>query len=163
MKKPPRWPGAIVVITLMAAFCAVAAAQNLYRWVDSNGNVQYSDQPPPGDAKDAKQLNRNQPALDDNAQTSSDSDSYIEQEAEFRERQKSQNEQEKNARLEAEKVATIKKNCEIARNNLRTLTDPTGGRARQVNSEGVLVWLSQEQVDKEKEQARKDIEKWCKG
>ena len=50
---------------LMFAHCAFAAAlvapcfahaqTNVYRWVDKDGKVQFSDSPPPADAKDATQ------------------------------------------------------------------------------------------------------------
>lgn len=37
------------------ALAAAASAQSVYRWVDANGRVQYSDQPPPADAKNVQQ------------------------------------------------------------------------------------------------------------
>ena len=37
------------------ALCGIASAQSVYRWVDANGRVQYSDQPPPPDAKNVQQ------------------------------------------------------------------------------------------------------------
>ena len=40
--------------TFAAAFCANAQT-NVYRWVDKDGKVQFSDSPPPADAKDATQ------------------------------------------------------------------------------------------------------------
>ena len=45
-------------LTFLAAALAatfVAQAQTVYRWVDKDGKVQYSDTPPPADAKDATQ------------------------------------------------------------------------------------------------------------
>lgn len=46
----------LVVLSLVAvgALAADAAAQTLYRYVDANGRVVYSDQPPPPTAKDAQ-------------------------------------------------------------------------------------------------------------
>ncbi len=40
---------------LLAAMALNAAAQALYRWVDENGRVQYSDMPPPANVKNAQQ------------------------------------------------------------------------------------------------------------
>jgi glutaredoxin len=40
--------------TIAAAFCANAQT-NVYRWIDKDGKVQFSDSPPPADAKDATQ------------------------------------------------------------------------------------------------------------
>jgi|CXWK01.1.fsa_nt_gi hypothetical protein len=47
----------IVTICLLslAVIASVADAQTLYRWVDKNGKVTYSDQPPPKDIKKVEQ------------------------------------------------------------------------------------------------------------
>lgn len=44
----------ILLIGLLLS--AAADAQQVYRWVDSDGVVHYSDQPPPDDAKDATEV-----------------------------------------------------------------------------------------------------------
>ena len=46
-----------IIVAVLAACCITAAdAQtNVYRWVDKDGKVQYSDTPPPRDAKSATQ------------------------------------------------------------------------------------------------------------
>lgn len=46
----------LLVASCAALLCAgLACAQSVYRWVDANGRVQYSDQPPPANAKDVQQ------------------------------------------------------------------------------------------------------------
>lgn len=40
---------------LLALFAATAFAQGAYRWVDKDGKVHYSDEPPPADARKAEQ------------------------------------------------------------------------------------------------------------
>ena len=45
------------IFAVLAAIPAVSDAQSVYRWVDANGRVQYSDQPPPSDAKNVQQKN----------------------------------------------------------------------------------------------------------
>jgi glutaredoxin len=47
----------VVASLLMAALAGATAAQTVYRWVDANGRVQYSDQPPPPDAKNVQERN----------------------------------------------------------------------------------------------------------
>ena len=50
--------GTIALSFLAAALACVFAAQaqtNVYRWVDKEGKVHFSDAPPPADAKDATQ------------------------------------------------------------------------------------------------------------
>ena len=46
--------GAIVLAALAAAFAATAQT-NVYRWVDKDGKVHFSDTPPPEDAKSVSQ------------------------------------------------------------------------------------------------------------
>jgi glutaredoxin len=48
----------LISTALVAALVAVTStAQTVHRWIDSNGRVQYSDQPPPPGAKDAQLRN----------------------------------------------------------------------------------------------------------
>lgn len=47
----------MTALAVIAALPAVSGAQSVYRWVDANGRVQYSDQPPPADAKNVQQKN----------------------------------------------------------------------------------------------------------
>jgi len=56
-----RIPIATLSAVVIAALASGALAQSLYRYVDPNGRVVYSDQPPPATAKDAqtKQLPQN--------------------------------------------------------------------------------------------------------
>lgn len=44
----------LAFVTLAALFASAAAAQSLYRYIDANGRVVYSDQPPPPSAKDVQ-------------------------------------------------------------------------------------------------------------
>lgn len=47
---------AAVLVLVASAWCADAAAQTtLYRWVDKDGKVHFTDTPPPSDAKAAEQ------------------------------------------------------------------------------------------------------------
>lgn len=45
------------VTALLALAFSVTAGAQLYKWVDKDGRVSYSDTPPPKDAKDVKQRN----------------------------------------------------------------------------------------------------------
>ena len=48
---PKMSPHRLVAACILAAFSLVAAAQSAYRWVDKDGSVHYSDQPPPPEIK----------------------------------------------------------------------------------------------------------------
>lgn len=45
----------VLLALLTASMLGNSAAQALYRWVDKNGKVQYSDMPPPSDVKNSQQ------------------------------------------------------------------------------------------------------------
>lgn len=47
----------ISLALLTALLAGAASAQTVYRWTDSAGRVQYSDQPPPADAKGVQEKN----------------------------------------------------------------------------------------------------------
>lgn len=44
----------LTIATSLLLFAICAQAQNLYKWVDEDGNVTYQDSPPPGDTGDAQ-------------------------------------------------------------------------------------------------------------
>lgn len=46
---------AIVVLAMTGLVLSPAHAQQLYKWVDKDGKITYSDQPPPKDAKNVEQ------------------------------------------------------------------------------------------------------------
>jgi len=57
---------AIAAICAALAAAAAPAGAVLYKWVDANGRVTYSDQPPPGNVK-VEQINAPPPPADPNA------------------------------------------------------------------------------------------------
>lgn len=59
--KNSRW---VVVLALTCSILPVHAQQKLYRWVDANGQVQYTDKPPPNDARQVEQKTLGYPAGD---------------------------------------------------------------------------------------------------
>lgn len=50
--KIPDW---VAVLVLICAVVPAQAQQKLYRWVDANGQVQYTDKPPPNEARQVEQ------------------------------------------------------------------------------------------------------------
>ena len=46
---------AALALATLALALALAGAQAVYRWVDKNGKVHYSDQPPPEEVKNVQQ------------------------------------------------------------------------------------------------------------
>ena len=170
MKQVMGWPGAAVFITLMAAVLTATAAETMYRWVDADGSVYYSDQPPPADARETKNLNARLPISEldeeeeeeEEEESASESNAYVKQEAEFQERTKQRAAAEAEAAKEAETAALSKQNCDQARANVELVNNPPGGRLRERNAEGVLVYMTEEQLEERRAEANDAVSKWCK-
>ncbi len=150
----------IALGALLLATPAAWAAGEMYRWVDADGQVHYSDQPPPAGAKDIKAIR----STGVDPLQSSDSDesaepSYVEQNAAFEERQAKKAEERAEAEKEKQAEAERKKNCELAKGNYNTVT--TGGRVMRVNAQGEREYLTDEEIQKETIEARKTMEEWC--
>ena len=166
MKQVMGWPGAAVFITLMAAVLTATAAETMYRWVDADGSVYYSDQPPPADARETKNLNErlpiSEPDEEEEEASASESNAYVKQETEFQERTKQRAAAEAEAAKEAETTALSKQNCDLARADVEAANNPPGGRLRERNADGELVYMTEEQLEERRAEANDAVSKWCK-
>lgn len=154
------------------AVCTPAGAQ-LYKWVDANGRVQYSDRPPAG--QQAQKIGRSglsaPPRAEDaagpadkaaaaapaegNAAPSAQPASIAEQEQAFRKRRMEKEEaQQKQAKLDAEKRARDAQ-CQRTRNYLKSLEG--GRRIVRTNDKGEEEYLDDAQIKQEAERARQDL------
>lgn len=144
---------ALVSLSLMVA----PVSAQMYRWVDEQGKVHYTDQPPPEKAKSGKKLDiPNQPASPaaDATKTSKD------KELEFRKRQTdAATADEKQKKADEEKQAAAA-NCDSARKNLRSLEE--GGRVFTYNEKGERAYMSDAEREKSMATAKKAIADWCK-
>lgn len=157
-------------MVLWLALClAQPAAAQMYKWVDSNGKVQYSDKPPPGNVKTERLREPprapSPPAASD-AKGAAAKDtarsaprSVAEQEQAFRKRQteaaKAQDEraqQENDARDRAE-------NCKRAKAAVANLE--LGGRQARINEKGERVYLSDQEIAQSTAQARQEAAAAC--
>jgi len=163
-------------VAISLALCiALPASAQMYKWVDSNGKVQYSDKPPPGNVKTEK-LRAPPPApvrapapgkaQKDAAKAESPKDAAkagpkttAEQEQAFRKRQldaaKAQEDEGKkqaDARDKAEK-------CTRSKAALAGLE--LGGRQTRVDEKGERVFLDEQQIAQEMAKARRDVAAAC--
>jgi hypothetical protein len=141
-------------ILLLACTLAVsiAAHAQLYKWVDKDGRVTYSDQPSP--AQQSKQLNVS-PAPAPAAQRSA-----VEMEKEREKVRESDKEKAKVAEDAAKKAQIDQENCNRAKAYLATVT--AGGRIATYDAKGEQMILSDEQIDAERVKARKAVDEACK-
>lgn len=139
---------ALAVIVL--ALAPLASAQ-LYKWVDKDGKVHYSDQPPPAQA--SKQINV-APGPATPAPSALEKDKALDKNrSEARDAAKKAEDAERIAKQKQEE-------CDRARSFLKGLEN--GGRFVTFDAKGERVFMEQEQIDAETAKARKNVEEACK-
>ncbi len=126
----------------------------LYKWTSPNGEVHYSDQPPPKQKElEVTKLRSSSrpappPAVIDNAT----------------EKQQIQAEQQQQAAaehkaIEEERARINAQNCETAQQNYRNLQ--SGSRIMEVNAQGERTYLDEQQIQQKLQQAQQSINKYC--
>ena len=157
------------VAILLALCVALPASAQMYKWVDADGKVRYSDTPPPTNVKTEKLRipahAPNAPAATAAKGGSSKEASKsaprtpAEQEQAFRKRQQeAAKEQEKQAQKESE-AAGRADDCKRAKAALAGLE--AGGRQATVNEKGERVFLDDQQIVQEKARARQAVTANC--
>lgn len=135
---------------LLLSFNAYGA---LTKWVDADGKVHYSDEPPPLNVK-SKKLTTPSPASGVPAQKT-----YAEQEAELRKTQKAREEAEQKAARQQEETLARQKYCASLRAHLATLENSPS--IATYNEKGGRVIMDDAARQKEIEEARKQIGSNC--
>ena len=132
---------------------AQASAENVYKWVDSQGNIHYSDRP---QGAAAQTLHVPPPPPVDAA---------------TQQRFEALKKQGKDAAHKKEAAATaaantgpskeeMEKNCSMAKENLAQL-ESAGALLFETDKEGNRRLLTLEERDKSTETMRKEAERWC--
>jgi hypothetical protein len=156
------------IITL-AFFVAMPAFGQAYRWVDSNGRVQYSDRPPTGTAKAAplsggSTASPQKPAVKSESGEASKQPAApmttAEKEQAFRKRLMEKEEGEKKQAAATEEQRQKAEHCDQAKRHLVTLE--SGVRQSRMDLNGERTVLDDSQLAAEKEQVRRTIESACK-
>lgn len=163
----------IVMLAAALMFAATASAQ-LYRWVDKDGGVHYTSQPPPPGTQ-SRTLEAPPPASASPASDAEGKDAGskepeakdapkgpltpVQQEQEFRKRQlEAQKAREKEAQA-AKEAETKRENCTRAREALATFE--SGQRISRTNAQGERYYLDDAARERETEAARKAVSDWC--
>jgi hypothetical protein len=141
-----------ILVLACALAASTAAFGQLYKWVDKDGKVTYSDQPPP--AQQSKQLNLNTGVASPPARSAIERDKEIEKgRVEAREKSKVASEKERKSEIDQE-------NCKSARAYLKTVE--SGVRVSTVDDKGEQVILDDEQIAAERAKAQKAVDEACK-
>lgn len=147
-----------LLILLVLSSTSTFAALN--KWVDANGKVHYSDQPPPANVK-AETL-RTAPPANEPAKTGSAPaapKTLAEREAELKKAQQAKKEAAEKAAQEQAKADDKKANCAAAQQNLKILQ--SGTRLMDIDAKGERYYLSDEQHQQRTATAQQDVDKWC--
>jgi hypothetical protein len=154
----------VLVFGLTLAFAASASAQ-LYRWVDKDGKVRYSDTPPPGvkatTLRPPSAATAPPAAAGDAAAKDAKKGPLTpaEQEADYRKRQlESQKARGKDDQARRDTDAK-QANCARAREALVTLE--SGQRITRTDGQGERAFLDDEARAREIEKARQSVREWC--
>lgn len=140
----------ILVFAFALAVCTGAFAQ-LYKWVDKDGRVTYSDQPPP--AQESKQLNiQTAPGAPQR--------SAVERSKELEKNRADEKEKAKGGEEAAKRAELEKENCERAKAYLRTVT--SGGRIVTYDAKGERILLDDDRIEEERGKAQKLVDEFCK-
>lgn len=138
------------VYLLLLSFGAHAA---LNKWVDADGKVHYSDQPPPSNVK-ARTLVTSGPASGVEP-----AKSLTEREAEWEKAQKEQASSAQKAAREQETAMLKQRNCMSARNTLQNLQDSP--RIVTFDANGAQSFMDDAERQRNMEQARKAVSQFC--
>ena len=158
------------IATLAILALALPAWGELYKWVDENGKVHYSDRPPPPNAKQQKSIQPKAspqsappPAASPEGQSAapaSRAKTAAELEMEFRKRRTEAAEADAKRQQETEAAAEKQRNCEQAKARVAVLQ--TGGRITKASPTGEQIYLGDSEIASELIEARKVADSWCK-
>jgi hypothetical protein len=159
-----------LTVAIALTLCvALPVSAQMYKWVDANGKVQYSDKPPPSNIKTEK-LRASPPpasvpaASDAKAGTPKDAakagpKTPAEQEQAFRKRQLEATKAEEEAGQKQAEARDKAENCKRAKAALASLE--IGGRMTRIDDKGERVVLGDQEIAAETAKARQEAAAAC--
>jgi len=156
-----------ILSLIVLALCATTSAYcDVYKWVDTDGTVHYSDQPAPGTIKEEQTLGiksgtsgTDAPGTEKAAPKSAGPKTYKEEDSEFRKRQVEAEEKAKKEQKALAEAKDAQQNCERARSSLQSLQ--TGQRVTVYNDKGDRAYLDDNARAQEIANTQKAVDFWC--
>jgi len=145
----------IFLLALFALTSTAAAQSTVYKWVDADGKVQYSQTPPQDVSHEKVHLPVSEPATGGSS-TLERLQKQLDQIDQERAEQAQQQQQAREARNQEELRS---RNCKQARANLQALQ--SNADVIQTRSDGSKFILTAEQREQRLKQTNKDIEYYC--
>jgi len=141
-----------LTITLLCLFISATAFAKLYKSVDADGNVTYSQSPPETGNYETIKVKKYKPVTPDASQRSLKAIQSIKQGADARkENDLVKNELKKNSKIQEE-------NCNIAKKNLRLFTV----YKRLKNEKGEYYRVPDDERERRIKAAKENIKQFCK-
>ncbi|WP_455217245.1 DUF4124 domain-containing protein [Kaarinaea lacus] len=157
MKKLGPLSFILILLILLVGSSAVFAGK-IYRWVDSEGNVQYGEHPPAGQGKQMNIPSKTPSYAKPAAKPSTNADDTA---SKFLESVAAERKEKQEAADKAAKDKAIRdENCTKAKKHVASLK--LGGRRFEVDEKGNRTYLDEAEIQKRLKEAEKDVEKWCK-
>jgi Domain of unknown function (DUF4124) len=153
----------ILIGSVLFLLLAGTVNADVYKWVDKDGKVQYSDQPPlSGDAKKMKRKSKDSTETSSPASNSAakPAASVADQELEYRKRKAEKEETEKKQQSEADTAKQNKQYCASLKGDLRSHSD--GTRLVRYNEKGERTFLDDKERADSKVKLEERIAKECK-
>jgi len=145
-----------VLVFLVAGACALPEyvdATSMYKWVDKDGNTQYTQKPPPGNIEHSKL--KPPPKID----SESSQNALNERQNKLSELREQRQKTEADKKTAAEEKARLKKNCETAKANLATYIRP---RVTITEKDGSRVKATEEVRQQRLAETKQRIKEFCK-
>ncbi len=153
----------LLILLILASPNTFAAVS---KWVDDQGQVHYSDQPPPPDAKAEKlRATPDAEATTNTGGAASTSEptgqkTLAEREAELKKAQQAKQEAAEKAAQKQAAADALKVNCANAQEDVRGLQ--SGIRLVKINANGESVYIDDTERQQRLEKAQKDVSNFCK-
>ena len=144
---------ALLIILLLTV--TLSHAGGIYKWIDEDGQVQYSQTPPPNNAP-AERIKGAPPPANDPEAVRGDLQRQLDA---FDERRAQRNEAFAEQKQKEEVTRIKQQNCETARKNLANLR--RGGNNAYMTPEGEVVRLTDDDRAKRIEDAKQGIKENC--
>ncbi|MGH7239661.1 MAG: DUF4124 domain-containing protein [Candidatus Saccharimonadales bacterium] len=143
-----------IITILLCAFVTAAFAQQVYKWVDKDGHVHYSQTPPKDKSDHAKSIDVTPQASDP---TGVQDAQNLEQQMQARDKQATTTQQKADAA--ARKKALMQQRCNALRSELQMLKQV--GPVATVDASGKRTYMTDAQHTQKEQQLQSEINQDC--
>ncbi len=140
------------LLLLLTGTGTLAPAAEYYKWVDEDGNVNYSTQPPPSQEAETVLIRKDSADPERQRQLQT-------QHQELEQRRQDQQQQRQDASKEQEDRQIAAQNCKRARERLQALN--VNRRLYTQKDDGSFLYYTPEQEEAARQEARELIAKYC--